>query len=203
LLYVDDVFILTFGVSLNMRAVGELYDHSRLIHYAEPNGFSGDGDWIWAFEKNETWHVVYSEGRGDCPSGCTWRSLFYVELPPSGAGTIVEEFIPGGPWPSWPYPRWNIPERYSVTSFQNVDNLLAAFEHSDWWMRRHAIEATWRLVVRDSPMYGEDIGETWGAMRTEILRRRAEVISRLRERLRDSDEDVRESAARALQEMGV
>jgi len=200
--YLPGVFILTFGVSLNMRYVAELYDRSVQLQYAEPNGYGGDGHQIWAFKKLGIWHLVYSEGRGDCPNGCTWRSFFYVELPQSGLGEVVEERVPGGPPPSSPIARWNIPERFSAILFGDVDNLLAHYDHNDWWVRRHAIEASWRFFARESPMYGEDIGKIWQGMRTEILQRRAEVVERIRTKQADPDEDVRRAAARALEHMG-
>lgn len=70
--------------------------------------------------------------------------------------------------------------------------------HEDWWVRRHAIEATWRFFARTYAPYGEDIGPTWLAMREEILQKQDEVVRRLRERLQDPDLDVRASAEFAL-----
>jgi hypothetical protein len=124
-----------------------------------------------------------------------------VELPPSGAGVVVEEYVPGGPPLPSPIHRWNIPERYSAALFGDVDNLLAHFDHQDWWVRRHALEASWRFFAYESPVYGEDVGDTWPAMRVEIHSRKSEVLERVRRRLTDPDEDVRQSAALALEKI--
>lgn len=193
--------VLEFKYPLNMPRLAELYKRSPYVLLAENNGYYGDGHRLWGFEKSDAWHIVFSYGGGDCPAGCTERGYSYVEVPNSGDARVVEERpIEGASFP-W-LPRWNVPERYSVTLFGSVDSLLSAYEHPDWWVRRHAIEATWRLYSSSYAPYGEDIGETWTAMKAELLRRADEVAGRIRSHLDDPDSDVRESAARALSYFG-
>jgi len=198
---VDTIFTpwvkLTFQYPLNMPHLAKLYSRSSGVSIAEANFVIGDGDRVWGFEKGAVWHIVYSHGEGDCPAGCIDRGYSYVEVPAAGAAVVVEERPLYGATYPW-LPRWNIPERYSATLFETADSLLSAYAHTDWWVRRHAIEATWRVVTKSFPTYGEDIGETWTAMKADLEARRAEVESLITARLDDPDPDVRASAARAL-----
>jgi len=189
---------LSFQYPLDIPHLAALYERSPDTFIAEANGYIGDSDRLWGFEKGGDWHIVFSHGEGDCPAGCIDRGYSYVEVPSAGAARVVEERpLVGATFP-W-LPRWNTPERYSVTLFGTADSLLSAYEHPDWWVRRHAIEATWRIVTRTSPGYGEDIGATWTEMKADLAERINEVAARLTARLSDPDSDVRDSASRALE----
>ncbi|MCK4412542.1 MAG: hypothetical protein KAY32_03255 [Candidatus Eisenbacteria sp.] len=195
----SDWFLLTFAHSLNIPYVAELYDRSFPIIYAEPNYTIGDGDRIYLFNKSNVWHLVFSEGGGDCPSGCTWRTYYYLEVPAFGPIRLIEEWGDGiGPPASRIY-RWNIPERFAAAHFGTADSLLSYYTHTDWWARRHAVEATRGFFDSDSPHYGEDIGPVWYEMRAELDARGEEIGSRLDRMRSDPDPDVRGSVALALE----
>ncbi|MCK4412027.1 MAG: hypothetical protein KAY32_00650 [Candidatus Eisenbacteria sp.] len=197
----EDHFTLTFAYPMNTRYVAELYDRSFNIYYAGACCGDLDGDRIWAFAKSDRWHIVYSEGRGDCPSGCTERTYFYVEVPPRGPGQVVDEWDSVTMAPPRTH-RWNIPWRYPGSCFGTVDTLFSCYRHADWWVRRHAVEATRDFLDDGLPSHWwEDDNEIWYQMLAELQERRDEVVRRLRFMRSDPDADVRESVARALEAM--
>ena len=86
---------LRFTQTLNMKAVAAGYRRSPAVLAADPSGFVGDGDNIWAIKTGSGWEFVFSRGWGDCPSGCTVRRSFFVAVDSSGRALVG---------PIWPPP---------------------------------------------------------------------------------------------------
>jgi hypothetical protein len=195
-----DTFILNFAMPLEMRKLSELYEAHPDVRYSEPNFYIGDGNNIEYFKKNGILHFAFSQGWGDCPAGCIERYYWYVTVTRSDTGSTVcleeekyRDFL-------IPYfYRWNIPPRYAMTMFTNVDSILQAITDSPaWWVRRHAIEGTWRFFVYTYPWAGEDGGNHWYALQDELKSRTSEVIAMIQSALNDADPDVSASAQYAL-----
>ncbi len=199
----ETIFILRFSSPLQMEKLSLLYRSHPGIIFAEPNGYSGDGDDIEYFRKEDIDHFVFSKGWGDCPAGCIDRLYRYVTVKQEIAGRnakLEESKMRGG---SYIY-RWNIPAYYSMTMFPNVDSILSTIQNaSEWWVRRHVIEGTWRFYVHSFPWFGEDLNTKWNTLKNELMNRRSEVISALEYAKSDSDLDVRISADTALRRISI
>jgi hypothetical protein len=197
------LFVLKFRSSLQAARLALLYAKDVDLDYAEPNYYGGDGDDIEFFQKNREDYFVFSIGRGDCQAGCMTRFYWYVAVSRSEPQrkAVLEE----SRWRSGAVLyRWNIPPRYAMTIFPNVDSILSAVRHaSDWWVRRHAIEGIWRFFVMTYPWVGEDLNNTWTLLRNQLLLRRDEVVTELQLARLDSDQDVHASADTALARITV
>ncbi|MDP2366530.1 MAG: T9SS type A sorting domain-containing protein [Ignavibacteria bacterium] len=98
--------------------------------------------------------------------------------------------------------RWNIPDRYAMTMFQNVDSIIDSISNSDaWWVRRHAIEGVGLFFERTYPWVGEDIGQLWYKLKEELLHRIGEIKNVLEIATNDPDNDVKTSAVKVLQKI--
>ncbi len=195
----DSAFLIKFRQSLNIPALATLYLQSPKVVYAVPNAIVGDGNHIWALKKSGDWDIVFSQGIGDCPSGCIYRDFFYVTVSLSEEVSQIVEVLQSTSPPR--IYRWNIPPSFPATIFIDDQDLLDHYQSSIWWERRHAIEVTWRLFENSSPWYVYDEANIarWRAIKTNLAGRKTEVVSLLLQlRLNDSDEDVRASAALAL-----
>jgi hypothetical protein len=192
-------FVLNFAQPLKMTLLAAIYEKIPGVIFAEPNGYIGDGDNIEWFKKNNTWHLAFSHGWGDCPAGCINRYYWYVTINENLTAQLIEEkerdfrepyiFL------------WNVPPRYAATIFTSADDLLAIAQYSsDWWIRRHAIEVIGRLFIYEDPWVSEDL-ENLGlfeSIRNVIRSNRQYVIEMLIQLLNDPDPDVRASAQWAL-----
>ena len=194
------LFYLRFKQSLNIPKLASLYKQSPSIIYAEPLGFTGDGDQIISFKKSNIWHFVFSQGWGDCPSGCIYRNFFYVIVPSSGTASIVEERTTDTPPKIF---RWNIPAIYLATVFTSAQDLLDHVNSDIWWERRHAVEVTWRFFQFVEPWTPWDNSQRtlWDGMKSELAAKKSEVIVLIQRAKGDPDEDVRASASLALEKI--
>ncbi|MCK5381879.1 MAG: T9SS type A sorting domain-containing protein [Candidatus Latescibacteria bacterium] len=200
-------FVLTFATLLEMRQLSEHYQQHPEVKYADPNFFWGggdNGDNIEYLKKNEVHHFAFSHGWGDCPSGCGERYYWYVSVVSGDTGYVahLEEEKYRDFCQAYIY-RWNIPNRYAMTSFDHVDSIFQSIRHApEWWIRRHAIEGIWRLFVHESPWVGEDCSEEafyhWHKLKEELASRIPELRGILEEAVSDSDPDVSASAEYAL-----
>jgi len=195
-----DTFILGFLKPLHMWNLSVLYKNHPDVVYGSPNGNLGDGNNIQYFKKNGILHYAFSRGWGDCPAGCIHRYYWYVTVCLSDTGSLVcleeEKYCDL----SVPYIyRWNIPKRYAMTMFESVDSILQTVAHApDWWVRRHAIEGTWRFFTNSTPWVGEDIGDRWSELQSELQNQVPAIISTLQAAVNDPDPDVSASAQHAL-----
>jgi len=192
-------FILNFAQPLKMTRLADIYQTIPGVICAEPNGYIGDGDNIEGFKKNNTWHLVFSHGWDDCPSGCINRYYWYVTVTENLTVQLIEEREKDLTEPS--IFLWNIPPRYAATVFTSADELLATAQNSaDWWIRRHAIEVIGRHFLYEDPWVGVDLNDLtrFESIRNELHARRQEVVALLVRLLNDPDPDVSASAQWAL-----
>jgi hypothetical protein len=191
-------WVLTFAAPLKVPLLARLYQACAGVLAAEPNGYTGDGDNIQAFKKDEMWHFVFSKGWGDCRAGCIDRYYWYVTVSHDLSARLVAEWQQ-----DFSSPRihlWNIPPRYAATVFKSTEELLLAVGAPEWWVRRHALEVIGRLFAYPNPSVGEDLANPllFAQLRQGVRQRREEVISLVRGCFGDPDEDVRASARLAL-----
>ncbi len=158
----------------------------------------GDGNDIHYFQKQPHDYFVFSRGWGDCPSGCINRYYWYVEIRSDNGqytGSLVEERLRE----SMPILyRWNVPDYYAMTMFSNHNEILdSIILANDWWVRKHAIEGTWRFFVYNYP-WTYDTTSVWNYLKESITNNVSEVLSTLNTALYDEDEFVRLSASAAI-----
>lgn len=91
---------ITFCDALNILVLRELYQALPEITYTE-GGVNSPCDWAWdciSVETNgEDFGYHYSNGGGDCPSGCTCHQIWQLATTPSGE-VQLHSYDPG---PSW------------------------------------------------------------------------------------------------------
>jgi hypothetical protein len=194
-----DEFDLIFAEPLQMILLSDIYRHHLEIIYADPVLFGGDGDNIEYFKKDGILHFAFSRGWGDCWAGCIHRYYWYVSVDLSDSNGVVqlEEEKYRDLVEPYIY-RWNIPDFYAMSMFENADSILQAIADApEWWVRRHAIEGTWRFFVNDSPWVHED-NEQWNVLQDELKNRVADVHAALQAAVNDPDPDVAASALYAL-----
>jgi hypothetical protein len=61
------------------------------IEHAEPNSILGDGDDIRAAQSGSDWTITFIHGEGDCPAGCTRRTLTRVLVDAGGQAHLLPE----------------------------------------------------------------------------------------------------------------
>ena len=195
------IVILNFTAPSQILRLAELYETSPLLAYAEPNGYCCDGDDIQLAKLDSVWDFAFSIGRGDCPSGCIYRHYYYVEVE-TGIAELVLEMDRSFSEPI--IYLWNIPPRYAVTMFESADTLIRAItDGPEWWVRRHAVESSWRLVVSSYPWVGEDYdpydgNSHWHSLKGQLLTKLNELLAAYQTALTDPDLDVGASAQVAL-----
>jgi hypothetical protein len=59
------------------------------IMHAEPNSIFGDGDDIRATQTGSDWTIVFIDGEGDCPAGCTNRTRTRVLVDSAGQAHLL------------------------------------------------------------------------------------------------------------------
>jgi hypothetical protein len=108
--YVDqshDVLNFTNAVKLELKGrydlsiVGSDYAALPGIKNAGPNQFGGDGSTICADRNGDTYHYVFVEGWGDCPSGCIHHNYWYYTVDASGQVTKKGAAMDPAQAPSW------------------------------------------------------------------------------------------------------
>ena len=68
---------LYFDRGVNLRTASEAYSKVEGVRREVwRKAIQGDSNDIQAFKQGTTWYVVFSNGWGDCPSGCMYRELF-------------------------------------------------------------------------------------------------------------------------------
>jgi hypothetical protein len=199
-------FNLTFDRSLNLDALTALYEQSPHIERAGRNscwvggcGREHNGG-MWILSKGDDLHFVFARGWGGCAAGCAHCEYTYYTY--SGGSVTVVDQLPDREVRR--FTRWNIPAEFAATSFDGLDDLLAHFDHDDWWVRRHALEAVGDLLTSLSPQYPADRHnrETWSRMQALAHQRRAAIVECVTTAMQDTDADVA-SAARSLHELLV
>lgn len=191
-------FLLTFARPMRVPELARHYVSVPGVITANPNSVAGDGNRIECFRKDNLWHFVFSEGWGDCPSGCLNRRYWYVLVQPDGASQLVQTWEQ-----DFTQPRihlWNIPARFPATAFQDLEELLGAMASPQWWVRRHAAEVCGLLFAEDEPWLGEDAlhRARFEYLREAVRSHRAEVFRDLVQLTKDADPDVRNSALHAI-----
>lgn len=198
-------FSLIFNQPLKISSIAEKYRNHDGVEYAEPQGYIGDGDNIEFINKDSLWHFVFSIGRGDCPAGCIYRYYWYVTVKINDGNNkvILDEESPRN-METPKFFRWNIPPRYAMTMFDNVNAIFDSIKYSSkWWIRKHAIEGIKLFWKHDFPWVGEDINDHWYELRNKVLSSRQEIINLLSLTKNDPDEDVKISAETLLNELLV
>jgi hypothetical protein len=194
------LYLLTFSAPLQMYRLSDLYALHPDVTSAGANGYGGDGDDIEYVGKNGTLLFGFSDGWGDCPAGCIHRYYWYVSVVPNQSGfmaTLEEERYRDITQPI--IYRWNMPPRYPMTLYANADSILYSITRDPrWWVRRHAIEGTWRFFVNSSPWVNEDLNSHWYTLKNDLQSRLSEVIDTLEVALLDLDPEVRVSAEFAI-----
>lgn len=82
---------------LNILALAPQFQNIEGVHYAEPNGYGGDGNDIIAAIESDFLKCEYSVGYGDCPSGCIYRHFWTFHINYDGSVEFVVSF--GDPAP--------------------------------------------------------------------------------------------------------
>ena len=82
--FVDSPDLLTlflcFPYHINVRAVAGAYDALEELRGAGPE-YRGKGSAdIEAFKDGPTWNVMFWQGSGDCPSGCTHNEYYFFAV---------------------------------------------------------------------------------------------------------------------------
>jgi hypothetical protein len=189
-------YTLSFSRAADMQKLAARYMQAG-SPWAGACAVLGDGDRIWLSHKNNGWQFVFSLGWGDCPSGCTARCYWYVEVDSNGhasfVGSLANDY--SGPPAIWPY---NIPSRYQAAVFSSADDILARTHSADWWVRRYAVFVL-RLFFEKSERWTYEPDEAlFNALRSDVRSSRDRVLRRLIECCSDPDPDVRKEAIDAV-----
>lgn len=97
----------TFEPRLDPRFLVDEYAALPGMNYAEPGAVAGDGSTWKGVKDGETVHYVYDDRRGDCPSGCTFGTTYYIRSDGPGAAELVDSWSWGDtgaspePEPAW------------------------------------------------------------------------------------------------------
>ncbi len=192
-------YVLKFAQPLHIKNLVKLYKQDSTIIYAESNGYIGDGNNIWLYEKDSTWLCIFSEGWGDCPAGCIERNYWYVSVKNDIAQ--FEEMQIGNYTKPTIY-RWNIPEMYEPLYYNSLTELFSKGKSSlNWWERRYAVEALGYLFRNEYPRISghlPDVLVRYVAMKKDAFVRKNECVAFLRAMLNDVDRWVRRSAIAQL-----
>ncbi|MBD3322127.1 MAG: T9SS type A sorting domain-containing protein [Chitinivibrionales bacterium] len=199
-------FILTFAHPVQVEKLARSYSRDSSLFLAEPNDIIIDGDDIIFFQKDAFWHFAFKKGWGSCTEGCIYEYYWYTTVNMSQSNYIANLVDSGFGMPpssaSSPLYRWNIPDRYAMTGFPNVDSIFNAILYSqDWWIRKHAIEGVCRLFIKDGPWVTEDLNDQWYALKDELMSRNEELLSIINEARSDIDSFVKVSAEQAFIEI--
>lgn len=102
---VDHLFDRTFTLELkgiyDLKLVAGDYDALPSLEYAETNRRAGDGPTICASRSGDTYHYIFDEASGDCPSGCIDHEYWYFEVTVGGTISTQKYWDGSGDRPSW------------------------------------------------------------------------------------------------------
>ena len=201
----NEWYDLNFDGPKQMIRLSQVYGNHPDVIGAEPAWVGGDGDRIEYLEKDSAQYFVFSQGWGDCPSGCIYRYNWYVSVTcedTGRTGQLVGQVFLDDPEP-YLFP-FNIPPAFSMTMFSSADSIIDSINAAaDWWARRHAIEGAWRFFACSSPWSYWDHNSRWGVLRDDIRTKGPQLLQALNEALNDLDEDVRASAQRGIDTLTV
>lgn len=193
----DDIWIARFPSDLDVVGVCRRYAELKAVASAVPNGYRGfgGGSDIALRRRGDRLLFVFAKGRGEAAPA---RFLYYEV--DAAAATITErgELPPDEVM----VPRihlWNVPERFPVGAFADLDAVLAACGHADWWVVRHGVEVLGHLLSGvGQPKYGEDLehAERFAMVRDELRERRRAGFEALLAGLDHEDTAVRDAALR-------
>ena len=196
-------FALFFESPLNMESLSVVYENHPDIIYAEPDHLTCvcDPDDIIYFEKDQRINLAF-KSRIDFSSDPS--HYWYVSVDPNTEdwSAVIEEDRDANWWQPYIY-RWNIPDWYPMTPFETAGAILDSIAmSSDWWVRKHAIEGTWRFFVYSNP-WGDPMTlfEHWDSLKTDLLASQPEVVDALQQALLDPDPDVSASAELAINQI--
>lgn len=191
-------FNLSYSHPLQMVRLGNLYSiHPDIVH-AEPNYWCCDGDDIYSLRKAGIWHLVFSNGWGDCLAGCICRDWWYVRAERDSTPVLLEMLPCDHPRPH--LYRWNIPPYYAMTMFPDADSIYATvLSAPEWWVRRHAVEGLWRFYIYEDPWTGGEDLDLWNILRAVLLTRLEDTRLVLQQALGDPDPEVAAAAVQALE----
>ncbi len=187
---------LQFDAIMVMNRLAEIYAASPLINWAESSGYGGDGDDIQLVRLDSVWNFIFSKGWGDCWAGCIDHHYWYIEVM-GEVGNLVLDTERSFTEPILYH--WNVPPRYAVAMFAGADTLISAITKAPaWWVRRHAIESSWRLAVKSYPWVGEDSGSHWYTLKGQLLNALSELQIAYTMALDDPNPAVVSSAEQGL-----
>lgn len=214
--------VLRFRIPANIPALQQELVKSSIVSAVYTSLTVGDGNSITYFTcKNEEYFVLIY-GSGDCPAGCTSYSYKYFRVEKRNGDRIVKD--DGGlgwgdnfsgcdgfgtPCPTtfiYDVPQWG--DNYSITQFGTAQKLIQSLRDSLWWVQKHAIEATWRVIKFNKPTGLDTRADSsrirvWNTIQRELLSRREEIISVLRS-IRNTDACfVAPSVDTALKELSM
>jgi hypothetical protein len=89
--------ILTFCDTLNIAVLTPEYEALPEVMYAEggaDSGRNGNGDYVDLVIDGDLYVYEFSNGEGDCPSGCYCRQTWRFAVTPSGAISLLD-YAPG------------------------------------------------------------------------------------------------------------
>ena len=82
-------FLICIDRLTDIESAAEAYNRLDGVLYAEPNFYGGDGSDIAVERQEDTWYVVFREGLGDCPAGCTDQNLYFFVADRTGVREVA------------------------------------------------------------------------------------------------------------------
>src|SRR5574341_1729598 len=70
-------FLICIDRLADIESAAEAFNRLDGVLYAEPNLYGGSGSDIAVERREDAWYVVFREGLGDCPAGCTDQNLYF------------------------------------------------------------------------------------------------------------------------------
>jgi hypothetical protein len=201
-------FIVEFEKPANIPVVSRRYEGLPYLKGVGLNLFTTlDGDWILLIPKGPLFHLVFSAGYDDCPSGCLTRDYWYFTFDTvSKTVTPNGQLLGGRPRGDSIYP-WDVPSSGSVAMYHSIDEVLAGAASPDWWVRRHAVLAIGYLIGnRWWPYHGRPGAPNpynpgaEATLHAAALARWRECLLALVDRLTDAELGIAQHALEQLQE---
>lgn len=192
-------YALMFSVPLQAEKLALLYKSAPGVTTAYQNSTFGTVHDIDFCRKSGVDYLAFSFDVGDMDGTATIKRWYISVSNVSGERDARFVETTRGDIDGPHIHRWNLPEKYEMTMFANLDSILSAVSQgSDWWVRKHAIEGLSRFFSKTAPWAELDTVEKWDALKTEVLSRKLDVQGALKKALSDNDSSVRASAGNAL-----